>query len=988
MSANQLPRSSKWWLIAIAVLSIVILLMFFDGLSKAAYAQSAQPEAVSAEYKIFGKVCVNLDNDQLDAPQGQARCENTEPGFAGDALIKVTAQGNTHADIYNLSVHNYQTGNYPAGTHQLELDVLGALGVFAPPVYGVNLQVPIVDQDVQQDFLISFRADGDNYFDWDFTQGYWAHWVHTGDQFRPTPNGAQALASAVDEVTIVLDNEQMQFRIQVYRGCPGVVTEFIWLKYGWLDGPVQGFLPANPADTQWFKVPDPQIFDAGWSGKWVAARNTYRQCDATPIPTDPPTPTATAIPTNSPVPPTSTRTPTATPTNTAVPSPTPTPTQVLNQPSPTATATNISAGSIMGQTFIDLNEDGIRQNGEPDINGIVVTANGSSATSGEFNYEIVNLQPGQYTVAVDANSIPAWLEPSGPQTRNSVVNSGQQTTGVDFGFKLLQLLCNALTGYPVWAESNGDQFIPDNTQPDGYRRIGSGNDVVYKIFENRHFRLFVQCACTDDEDKTTMYMLLKYTLPGNIQPVGMQLVTNPEFFQLGWIEGWQMWAKSYDNVFCPVDNPTPTPSPTPPFQVPLAILELDKNGPPIAEPGQRISYTHRMTNTGSADAFEVIIIDQYPSGLIPVEDENWSCDGEASECKYLLESLAVGEVHSITFNMDVPNDHQGGPEINNSCGNHEIQPVVDDVCDSHTVTITTPISPANLIITKTALTDTVRQGGQIKFLLEIINTGQAAATNVYAAEYPPTGTVLLPGSLNWTQAPTGTWTVPLADIPGGGRTTMTVTLAVNQTATAGPKINDSCVSWGALPQPFPVAAQVTPPCNDAIFTVTQALTTTSLLYLPLICGPVDGCKSEPSGGGGPNDDICSTVALNAYVGTTHRKVATCTFGVEGQNNAACIVLLPLGEARENLTLKVEPPEGVTPQTWYQREPTAAWLAGNTFEQSFPGLDAHSRVWVDVRVNAGDQACFASMDSLVDPDCTISPEHPVCQLRTLAATLQR
>ncbi|NOZ73086.1 MAG: DUF11 domain-containing protein [Chloroflexi bacterium] len=129
--------------------------------------------------------------------------------------------------------------------------------------------------------------------------------------------------------------------------------------------------------------------------------------------------------------------------------------------------------SIGDDVFVDTNDNGSRDPGEPGFAGVPVTLSSagtdgvcgtaddsalqSTVTNGEGQYLFDNLLPGTYCVAIDATAIPAGYDlggsfsnPAGPIT----VSEGQDYRDADFGY--VAQSDTALIGDRVWLDTDKD----------------------------------------------------------------------------------------------------------------------------------------------------------------------------------------------------------------------------------------------------------------------------------------------------------------------------------------------------------------------------------------------------------------------------------------------------------------------------------------------------------------------------------------------------
>lgn len=146
-----------------------------------------------------------------------------------------------------------------------------------------------------------------------------------------------------------------------------------------------------------------------------------------PTETPTPTPTETPVPTETPTP---TEEPTVTPTPTEEPTVTPTPTPTL-EPTPTPTVTPEPRYRISGNIFHDLNENGVKDQGEGNVGNVNINytgaASGNVLANNQGVFTLENALGGEYTFSVDV--------PEGyyPFTPNPVTVNVSSDTQIEFG---------------------------------------------------------------------------------------------------------------------------------------------------------------------------------------------------------------------------------------------------------------------------------------------------------------------------------------------------------------------------------------------------------------------------------------------------------------------------------------------------------------------------------------------------------------------------
>ncbi|HEX3557099.1 MAG TPA: SdrD B-like domain-containing protein [Thermoanaerobaculia bacterium] len=121
--------------------------------------------------------------------------------------------------------------------------------------------------------------------------------------------------------------------------------------------------------------------------------------------------------------------------------------------------------SVGDRVWIDTNGDGIQDPGETGINGVTVdlldasnTVVASTTTSGDGNYTFANLVAGNYSVRINAASLPAGVAPTydldgiaTPHIASFALVAGANRTDVDFGYQ-----GTGSIGDRVWLDANGN----------------------------------------------------------------------------------------------------------------------------------------------------------------------------------------------------------------------------------------------------------------------------------------------------------------------------------------------------------------------------------------------------------------------------------------------------------------------------------------------------------------------------------------------------
>lgn len=218
-------------------------------------------------------------------------------------------------------------------------------------------------------------------------------------------------------------------------------------------------------------------------------------------------------------------------------------------------------------------------------------------------------------------------------------------------------------------------------------------------------------------------------------------------------------------------------------QDPYVALSLVKSSDPVTDTyvatGANITYTLTMTNTGSVDAHNIVIVDAIPKGTEYVTmDTNskemyhgayYGTDGQSDGAggkyvKYIIDDLAAGAVASVTFTVknDVSVDGATVVDIPNVAG-YQIYPSVqnkdDTTHDSWIMSSENPHKSNQTVhhVTGTIISavkssnpvsgTTVDSGKEIEYKIDVTNEGPTAANYVRVTDKIPTGTTFVGGSL-------------------------------------------------------------------------------------------------------------------------------------------------------------------------------------------------------------------------------------------------
>lgn len=226
-------------------------------------------------------------------------------------------------------------------------------------------------------------------------------------------------------------------------------------------------------------------------------------------------------------------------------------------------------------------------------------------------------------------------------------------------------------------------------------------------------------------------------------------------------------------------------------------LRIVKAGPASAvSPGDDLSYTLTVSNTGTAAATSVLVADALPAGttLKTLSATGFTCTGSAVQCT-LDAPLAVGGSAVVTVVLTLASDYSG-ESVTNTATVAPADETPGDNTSSVTTDVTQPAGTPDLKIVKTGSPAAVLPGQAVTYTLTVSNTGTAAAPSVVVDDPLPAGTtrqsLTATGFTCTGSAVHCTRSSPLA---AGASTAITVVLLVSpqysgtsvvNTATVGP----------------------------------------------------------------------------------------------------------------------------------------------------------------------------------------------------------
>jgi len=219
-----------------------------------------------------------------------------------------------------------------------------------------------------------------------------------------------------------------------------------------------------------------------------------------------------------------------------------------------------------------------------------------------------------------------------------------------------------------------------------------------------------------------------------------------------------------------------------------AELAITKSGPASVLPGQLVTYTIAVTNSGPSSATSVVVTDATPPGLTFVSNSG-ACTS-AFPCA--LGTLAAGApATTITSTYSVPANYPA-PAITNtaSVSSSVNDPNTSDNSASATTLVTTQ---TDLSIAKSGPAS-ASIGTNVTYTIVVTNNGTLTANNVFVSDPTPAGLTFVSNS----GACTTSFPCGLGTIGAGQSATITSTYSVPQTY-AGTTISNTATVSSSTP---------------------------------------------------------------------------------------------------------------------------------------------------------------------------------------------
>lgn len=225
-------------------------------------------------------------------------------------------------------------------------------------------------------------------------------------------------------------------------------------------------------------------------------------------------------------------------------------------------------------------------------------------------------------------------------------------------------------------------------------------------------------------------------------------------------------------------------------------LIISKQAQPARNPvgaGDTVTYTLRVTNTGTSPAFDVVITDALPSGLTFIATQGFTVTNSATltdaniagsvALSYGVSQMDVNAVATITFTARVSDNIAAGIRLTNTAQSFysSLAGVIANERNYTSSVATAPITtglpalPITKIVTPTGV---VAPGDLLTYTITTSNTGIVTATGVVVTDAVPAGTAFVTASLPHTGPSPVQWTIGNFEVGG----TRTFTMVVRATS--------------------------------------------------------------------------------------------------------------------------------------------------------------------------------------------------------------
>ena len=241
-----------------------------------------------------------------------------------------------------------------------------------------------------------------------------------------------------------------------------------------------------------------------------------------------------------------------------------------------------------------------------------------------------------------------------------------------------------------------------------------------------------------------------------------------------------------------------------------------------------VTYTIRITNTGSSTAYDLNITDTLPSGLtflatggIAATNSIITTDTNtigATALNYGVSSLNVNGMLTITFTARVGTGIAANALFTNTTGaTYSSQPGTPADERPYTTSVASAAIPTGLpalSMLKTATPSLVNAGELLTYTLRVTNTGTTAATGVVVTDTLPANVAFVSSTPSATPV-ARILGLPVGTLNAGAFAVLTVTVRINEPQPNGTLIVNTAAVTNTNGGPITPTSTVTTPLASA-----------------------------------------------------------------------------------------------------------------------------------------------------------------------------
>lgn len=328
----------------------------------------------------------------------------------------------------------------------------------------------------------------------------------------------------------------------------------------------------------------------------------------------------------------------------------------------------------------------------------------------------------------------------------------------------------------------------------------------------------------------------------------------------------------------------------------IADLSMTKNAAAAsAVAGTTTSWTIVVSNGGPSDAADVVVSDLLPAGLTFVSngsDPRCTATGQAVTCD--LGTVKVGVDETLVIKTSIGADVSAGTSIENTASIQTAATDPDPSCDTCSATIDVTAS-ADLVTTKSLLTDPVVAGKVASYQLSVHNQGPSDATTVSVSD--PLNqwlTFSAAGSDPRCALDAGVVKCVAASIPAGGTETFTVNAMVDRATPAGSALVNTATTSSPTPDPDPSCADCSVTSPGVVAEIDTAIAV-SASSTAVAGSPTTFAATATNNGPSDAANAVSTFTIPAGVTATSASSPAGECTITGQTVTCPLGTLAVGE---------------------------------------------------------------------------------------------